>query len=340
MNRARYEGLPADLRAVIDANSGLAAAEMAGKVWDEAAGPARELAVKRGNQLYTLPDDEAARWRDATLPVVDAWLAAAEGRRSTGRRCSRPPGPCWRSTSRRPEATATADTAEARRVNDDASSPRQRHAGAVEECWVGRVSVWVALAGGCLVLAIAVLVTASVVRRWLTSDGIGGDFELVQTGLALGVFAFLPLCQLRDANIVVDTFTARLPARARGGLDALWAATYALAAGILAWRLGGGRRRHRGERHHDHGARAAGRAGRSPPRRCSPAGCASRRSPPPPGCSGRAGSAGERAGARGVGLPRHAWRSSRCACRWAWRCWCAGPWVTRRSPAGRRSSRT
>jgi len=84
MNRARYEGLPADLRAVIDANSGLAAAEMAGKVWDEAAGPARELAVKRGNQLYTLPDDEAARWRDATLPVVDAWLAAAEGRRIDG----------------------------------------------------------------------------------------------------------------------------------------------------------------------------------------------------------------------------------------------------------------
>jgi TRAP-type C4-dicarboxylate transport system permease small subunit len=133
---------------------------------------------------------------------------------------------------------ATAGIAEAHRVDDGASPPGQ--AGAAEEGWVGRVSVWVALAGGCLVLAIALLVTASVVRRWLTSDGIGGDFELVQTGLALGVFAFLPLCQLRGANIVVDTFTARLPARARGGLDAFWAATYALAAGILAWRLAAG----------------------------------------------------------------------------------------------------
>jgi len=84
MNRPRYEGLPADLRAVIDANSGLAAADMAGKVWDEAAAPARDLAIKRGNQIYTLPEDEAARWRDATVPVIDAWLAAAEGRRMDG----------------------------------------------------------------------------------------------------------------------------------------------------------------------------------------------------------------------------------------------------------------
>ena len=103
-----------------------------------------------------------------------------------------------------------------------------------------RATVWIALAGGGVVLGIALLVTASVLRRWATSDGIEGDFELVQAGLAIGVFAFLPLCQLRGANIVVDTFTARLPARLQGGLDAFWAAVYALAAGILAWRLASG----------------------------------------------------------------------------------------------------
>ena len=103
-----------------------------------------------------------------------------------------------------------------------------------------RATVWLALAGGVVVLGIALLVTASVLRRWVTSDGIEGDFELVQAGLALGIFAFLPLCQLRGANIVVDTFTARLPARLQGGLDAFWAAVYALAAGILAWRLASG----------------------------------------------------------------------------------------------------
>jgi TRAP-type C4-dicarboxylate transport system substrate-binding protein len=36
MNAAKYDGLPADLRAVIDQNSGQAFAEMAGKMWDDA----------------------------------------------------------------------------------------------------------------------------------------------------------------------------------------------------------------------------------------------------------------------------------------------------------------
>ncbi len=40
-----------------------------------------------------------------------------------------------------------------------------------------------------------VLVTASVLMRWLGGEGVNGDFELVQMGLALAVFAFLPLCQ-------------------------------------------------------------------------------------------------------------------------------------------------
>jgi TRAP-type C4-dicarboxylate transport system permease small subunit len=64
-----------------------------------------------------------------------------------------------------------------------------------------------------------------------------GDIELVQISTALAVFAFLPLCQARRGNIVVDTFTARLPLRARNGLDALWDLVYALAAGVIAWRL-------------------------------------------------------------------------------------------------------
>jgi TRAP-type transport system periplasmic protein len=80
MNKPRYEGMPDDLRAVIDANSGLAAASMAGRVWDEAAGPAMELARKRGNEIHTLSEAEAARWREATKPVVDAWLAQAKGK--------------------------------------------------------------------------------------------------------------------------------------------------------------------------------------------------------------------------------------------------------------------
>jgi TRAP-type C4-dicarboxylate transport system permease small subunit len=94
-----------------------------------------------------------------------------------------------------------------------------------------------ALAGGLLMLVVACLVTASVLMRWLLGDGISGDFELVQIATALAAFAFLPLCQARRGNVVVDTFTAKLPRRARRGLDALWDLTYAALIAVLAWRL-------------------------------------------------------------------------------------------------------
>jgi TRAP-type C4-dicarboxylate transport system permease small subunit len=76
--------------------------------------------------------------------------------------------------------------------------------------------------------------------RWLINESVQGDIELVQIGTALAVFAFLPLCQARGGNIIVDTFTARLPLRVRNGLDALWDLVYALIAGVIAWRLAAG----------------------------------------------------------------------------------------------------
>ena len=94
-----------------------------------------------------------------------------------------------------------------------------------------------AIAGGLLMLATATMVFVSVVMRWLINFSVPGDIELVQIGTALSVFAFLPFCQGRGGNIVVDTFTTRLPRRLREGLDALWDLVYALIAGVIAWRL-------------------------------------------------------------------------------------------------------
>ena len=94
-----------------------------------------------------------------------------------------------------------------------------------------------ALAGGVLMLVVACLVTLSVLMRWLLGDGISGDFELVQIATALGAFAFLPLCQARRGNVIVDTFTAPLSEPARRRLDALWDLVYALLIAIIAWRL-------------------------------------------------------------------------------------------------------
>ena len=94
-----------------------------------------------------------------------------------------------------------------------------------------------AFAGGVLMVAVATLVTVSVLMRWLAGDGISGDFELVQIATALGAFAFLPFCQARRGNVIVDTFTAKLPRRATRALDALWDLVYAALIGVLSWRL-------------------------------------------------------------------------------------------------------
>jgi len=94
-----------------------------------------------------------------------------------------------------------------------------------------------ALAGGVVILAAAVLVCASVSLRWMTNDSIPGDFELVQIAVAISAFAFLPYCQLHRGNIVVETFTSRLPPRSLAWLEAIWDLLYALVAAFLAWRL-------------------------------------------------------------------------------------------------------
>ena len=74
MNRARYESLPDDLKAVIDANSGLSVAKWAGKIWDAAEAPGIAAAKARGNEIITLDKAEVARWKVATRPVIDQWI--------------------------------------------------------------------------------------------------------------------------------------------------------------------------------------------------------------------------------------------------------------------------
>jgi TRAP-type C4-dicarboxylate transport system permease small subunit len=94
-----------------------------------------------------------------------------------------------------------------------------------------------ALAGGLLVVGLGLLVTTSVLMRWLLGEGINGEFELVQMGLAIAVFAFLPLCQTKRGNVMVDTFTNWLPRWARIALDMFWDIVFAAFAGFFAWRL-------------------------------------------------------------------------------------------------------
>jgi len=86
MNKSRYDGLPDDLKKVIDANSGQTAAAMAGKVWDEQAVVVSDMVKSKGNTIITLTEDEAARWRNATAPVIENWLKSTKERGIDGQK--------------------------------------------------------------------------------------------------------------------------------------------------------------------------------------------------------------------------------------------------------------
>jgi TRAP-type C4-dicarboxylate transport system substrate-binding protein len=75
MNKNSYEKLPADLKKVIDDNSGRDAAAWVGRVMDEGDQPGLAAAQKAGNRIVTLDEAETARWKEAAKPVIGEWIA-------------------------------------------------------------------------------------------------------------------------------------------------------------------------------------------------------------------------------------------------------------------------
>jgi TRAP-type C4-dicarboxylate transport system substrate-binding protein len=75
MNRARYEALPDDIRAALDAESGDNLAAFAAEVMEAADAPGRAIAEAAGNTIVELDEAEVARWKEASQPVVERWIA-------------------------------------------------------------------------------------------------------------------------------------------------------------------------------------------------------------------------------------------------------------------------
>ena len=93
-----------------------------------------------------------------------------------------------------------------------------------------------AIFGGVLIVALALMVVVSVLGRALFDTPVYGDFELVAMGTAIAVSAFLPYCHLQRGNVILDLFLARAPASVRGLCDVLGSVLLAVIAGVLAWR--------------------------------------------------------------------------------------------------------
>jgi TRAP-type C4-dicarboxylate transport system substrate-binding protein len=85
MNQAKYDSLPADLKSVIDKNSGATLSRTIGRYWDEATATGRNAAVARGNVFNKISAAETDRWIQASAPLYDEWVADMDKRGLPGK---------------------------------------------------------------------------------------------------------------------------------------------------------------------------------------------------------------------------------------------------------------
>ena len=98
-----------------------------------------------------------------------------------------------------------------------------------------------AILAGVLLTVITLMTCVSLIGRNTVGITLVGDFELTGVATGAAIALFLPWCQLRRGNIIVDFFTAKASERTNAALDRFGAFLLSTAMGLLAWRatLGG-----------------------------------------------------------------------------------------------------
>jgi TRAP-type C4-dicarboxylate transport system permease small subunit len=106
---------------------------------------------------------------------------------------------------------------------------------------LGTLAKACAILAGVLLTVITLMTCLSVIGRNTTGTTLVGDFELTGVAAGAAIALFLPWCQLRRGNIIVDFFTARASERTTAALDRIGAFVLGLCMALLAWRtvLGG-----------------------------------------------------------------------------------------------------
>ncbi len=86
MNKAKYDSLPADLKKVLDANSGIELSAFIGRAFTEGDVPGRKAAEARNNTIYTIPAADLEPFRKAAQGVSDDWVREMAGKGHDGRK--------------------------------------------------------------------------------------------------------------------------------------------------------------------------------------------------------------------------------------------------------------
>lgn len=80
MNKQSWERLSESDRKLIDELSGERLAMLGAKAFDDAAAAGRQRAERSRVQVYQLPPDELARWKEATARVRTEWVSELQGK--------------------------------------------------------------------------------------------------------------------------------------------------------------------------------------------------------------------------------------------------------------------
>ena len=93
-----------------------------------------------------------------------------------------------------------------------------------------------AVVAGVLLTLITLMTCVSVIGRNTTGWTLVGDFELTGSAAGAAIALFLPWCQLKRANIIVDFFTVRAAASTQRRLDRIGAFLMACVMALMCWR--------------------------------------------------------------------------------------------------------
>ena len=93
-----------------------------------------------------------------------------------------------------------------------------------------------AILAGVLLTVITLMTCVSLIGRNTIGTTLVGDFELTGVATGAAIALFMPWCQVRRGNIIVDFFTARASEETNAMLDRFGAVLLALCFALLAWR--------------------------------------------------------------------------------------------------------
>lgn len=93
-----------------------------------------------------------------------------------------------------------------------------------------------AILAGVLLTVITLITCASLIGRNTTGTTLLGDYELTAVAAGAAVALFMPWCQLRRENIIVDFFTTKLSDSLNAKLDRVGSLVLGAAMFAICWR--------------------------------------------------------------------------------------------------------